>query len=51
MPKIENTSILTHRDLCINMNNHQKSIFHQLGNSPARTGFKKITNLAKTEFC
>ncbi len=38
------------------MNNHQKPTFHQLSYflktsfSPARAGFKKITNSAKIEF-
>ncbi|SHN92961.1 hypothetical protein BCLUESOX_228 [bacterium endosymbiont of Bathymodiolus sp. 5 South] len=42
------------RDLCINMNNHQNAIFHQLDNfmkhshSFAMTIFHKIT---KSAFC
>jgi hypothetical protein len=42
-----------HRDLCINMNNHQNAIFHQLDNfikhshSFAMTIFHKITKSAK----
>ncbi|WP_202752412.1 hypothetical protein [Bathymodiolus thermophilus thioautotrophic gill symbiont] len=42
--------------LCININNHQESTFHPLGNflNPAlalqRTRFKKITKWAKIEY-
>ena len=46
-------TICIHRDLCINMNNHQNAIFHQLDNfikhshSFAMTIFHKITKSAK----